>query len=372
LGDGLFYFPARNVFKFVDRLPEIFVFFFFVFFHIPLQSSSSNASWKSFWGRLSVNKLRTIIILLSAAFFVPILAQADNLWTSPGSFQITADSQPSAYELEFAKVSKKKHVEETPDTDQPSGTVFDDSQLFAQIYSGYDFSSLGDLASGTSAWINYGKSQGVATSGGANNSGILAGAQFGFHLNPTSSLSLDLGSVFTLSNGFTLTGSGSSLSQTLDPMLLSTSIDYTLDIVKNAGSHTYISVGAGWYHASVNYELSETSPATVLGQGTYTGDTIGGTLAIGEEVDLGGSFGFDFSVRGRYASFSRVSSNSGTSFDGGGTPASLAIVSSTFPGYNVLLPVSNAGIDANPGMARYAVLDYTGIDAKLGLSLYFN
>ncbi len=312
--------------------------------------------------------LTALILGLGLAGF----AQADNLAAATDSFQVSPASQPSAYESEFAKVTHKKRVEETPDTDQPSGTVFDDSKFFAQIYSGYDFSSLGDLASGTTAWINYGKSQAVATTGGANGSGVLAGALFGVRLNPTNSLSLDLGSVFTFSNGFTLTGPGNSISQTLDPLLLSASIDYTLDIVKNAGSHTYISVGAGWYHASVNYELAESSPASVLGQGTYTGDTIGGTLSIGEEVDLGNSFGLDFSVRGRYASFGRVSSNTGTSFSGGGTPDSLAISSTTFPGYNILLPVSNAGIDANPSLIRYAVLDYTGIDAKLGLSLYFN
>ncbi len=86
-------------------------------------------------------------------------------------------------------------------------------------------------------------------------------------------------------------------------------------------------------------------------------------LGLGaREIALGSSFGLDFSVKGRYASFSKVSDPNANSIDGTG-PSSLGM--DTTSGVTVLVPITDAGIAANPGTARDAVVDYSGIDAKV-------
>jgi hypothetical protein len=281
------------------------------------------------------------------------------------SFQVSSSTQPSAYNLEFAKATKKKHAVETEDTDQTTGSAFDDGMGFIQVYTGYDFSFLEDVVNGSNGWVQFGKSLGDATTGGGNNSGILAGAQFGLHLDPSNSLALDLGSVFTFGNNWTISTGGNTATQNLSPLLLSASLDYILDIVKQPGSHTYLTVGAGYYHTSVSDDVTGTG---ITYNGTFTGDTIGGTLAVGEEVALGSSVGLDFSVRGRYASFNKVSSSNANAINGTG-PSSLAMFTPT-PNTTVIVPVTDAGIAG--GLARDAVVDYSGIDAKVALDIYFN
>jgi hypothetical protein len=307
------------------------------------------------------------LIALMLGLGIGRFAKADSFSEATNSFQVAPTDQPSAYSLEFAKVSKKKQVEETPDTDQPSGTVFDNAGMFLQISSGYDFSLLEDITNGTSAWVKAVNASGGSVSGGGSNSGLLAGALWGFRLDPSSSVALDLGSVFTFGNGFKGSFVGGSVVQTTAPYLMSASLDYLLDIAKDKGSRIYLTVGAGWYHTIVDYNLNETTGIPFVG-GSFSGDTVGGTLGVGDQVDLGGSFGLDLSVKVRYANFNKVSSNNATNFDAPGK-SSLAIISS-MPPYQLLIPVSDAGIASSGGTIRDATVDYSGIDAKVALNLY--
>jgi hypothetical protein len=99
---------------------------------------------------------------------------------------------------------------------------------------------------------------------------------------------------------------------------------------------------------------------------------VGGIRGVGEELSLGGSFGLDVSIRGRYANFGKVSTDSlvqnGTSISSGG-PFSLATLE--LSGNTVIVPTSNSSVDASGGAAHYASLDFSGIDAKVALNLYF-
>jgi hypothetical protein len=295
-------------------------------------------------------------------------AQADNFSEITNSLQVAPTDQPSAYGLEFAKATKKIKATDEEKVSDVSSTVFDNSQSFLQIYSGLDFSFLEDVVNGSNGWVSGIKAEGGTASGGGNNFGVQAGALFGIHLDPVNSLALDLGSVFTFGNNWTGANGGTSDTENMGPMLYSASLDYILDIVKAPGARTYLTAGAGWYHAAVYESITGTNPTTVISQGTWTGDTLGGTLGIGEEVDLGGSLGLDISVKGRYASFSKVSSTSARAFDGTG-PSSLAILNTA--GVNVIVPVTDATIASSGGLARDAVIDYSGIDAKVALNLYF-
>jgi hypothetical protein len=294
------------------------------------------------------------------------LTQADSLYGNQDFLQVAPTTQPSAYGLEFAKLSKKKAIKETDNTDTPPATAFDDGKDFVQIYTGYDFSFLEDIVNGSNAWVSAAKSEGYTVTGGGNNSGIEAGALFGLRLDPSNSLALDLGGVFTFANNWTAASASNTTTQACSPELFSASLDYILDIVKNPGSHTYLTVGAGWYHASVSDDVQGGGTAY---SGTFTGDTIGGALGVGEEVALGSSVGLDFSVKARYASFGKVSSTSAKAAGSGSGSSSLAIVNES--GYSVLAPVYDSEIGPSTD-SRDAVVDYSGIDAKVALNIYFN
>jgi hypothetical protein len=243
--------------------------------------------------------------------------------------------------------------------------------MFVQVYSGLDFSFLEDITNGMKGWVDEVNAEGggASATGGGNNLGIQAGALWGFRLDKSNSLALDLASIFTFGNDVNATYAGGSGTIKTSPYLMSASLDYTLDIAKSKGGRTYITAGAGWYHTIVDYDFEETTSPTFLG-GSFSGDTIGGTLGVGEELSLGGSWGLDLSVKGRYANFNKVSADSATSFDGTG-PSSLAVTDALSPGHIILLPITNATLDSGVPNLHYATVDYSGIDAKVALNLYF-
>ncbi len=309
---------------------------------------------------------RTLIVLLGSA--VSGMLQAQSLNGDPSSLF----SNPRFYftgGMDFAKAAQMQ-VPETAALNEPI-PLFDSSRFFLEVYTGYDYSFLGDIVNGTKAWIPYANAVGDTGSASTNNSGILAGALFGLHLDKTSSLALDLGGVFPLGgNNWSVNGMGFQDSQTCDSILLDVSVDYRLNLLQSPGARTYVTAGAGWYHAIVSYTL--VSPSAPCG-GTFTGDTLGGTLGVGEEISLGPSVGLDVSVRGRYASFSQVSASSATALDGLDSSAtgasSLSIYN--YDQYPILVPTLNSYASANSSVIRNAMVDFSGIDATAAVAFYF-
>jgi hypothetical protein len=149
-------------------------------------------------------------------------------------------------------------------------------------------------------------------------------------------------------------------------------------VIQGDGNRTSLSLGAGWYHAIIDYTngLASGNPVTATNEinGAFTGDTIGGTVGLTEKVALGGSFGLNLSVQGRYARFAQVTASNLTNAAGQlqeTGPYSLAIV--TLNGYSILEPANRGVIDIaqSQGQARYAVVDYSGFDGELSFEFYF-
>lgn len=248
--------------------------------------------------------------------------------------------------------------------------LFDSAGPFMEAYTGYDYSFLGDIVKGTKAWVSYAKAAGYTGSAWTNNCGILAGALFGLRLDRTNSLALDLGGVFPqATNSWSMDVPLTVYGQNCSSTLLNALLDYKLNLIHSPGDHTYLTLGAGWYHAIVFNSLVYNNS---LKTGTYTGDILGGALGIGEEISFGGSFGLDIWVRGRYATFNQVSSPSANTVDSVG-PASMAMQTTTVGGdhYTLLLPYTNAYIAVNPSTLRNASVDFSGIDAHLAFAIYF-
>jgi hypothetical protein len=49
----------------------------------------------------------------------------------------------------------------------------------------------------------------------------------------------------------------------------------------------------------------------------------------------------------------------------------LLSIYTTSDGHNVLVPLANSTVDNSGGTARYASLDYSGVDATVAFHLYF-
>lgn len=310
-----------------------------------------------------MSRIGRIIALFILALGPTGFALAGSLDLPPAS----KDTSVAPYSLEgaqFAKATKPKVMKEVP---TQSANLFEDSGMWMQFYTGYDFSLMGDVASGTDAWAKYAKSLGDTVSGGGNNSGVMASYLWGFKLDKSNSLALDLGSVFTFPNNWAIQTTSGVFAQNLGPYFLSASLDYILDIAQGPGNRLYLTAGLGYYHGVVDYTLNAISQST---SGSFTGDTIGGTLGVGQEMDLGNSFGLDCSIRLRYASFGRMSTDHVLSTSGP-TPGTYSLAIATQAGYGLIIPDTNGGIDGSAGAERYAGLDYSGIDAKVALNFYF-
>jgi hypothetical protein len=251
-------------------------------------------------------------------------------------------------------------------------TVFDSPQIFFQLYGGWDYSMLEDITNGTNSWLYYAKVfyPNVSTKGtGGQNNGIQAGAMLGFHLNACNSFAIEFSDVQTFDSDWS-DNIGQGEKQVLTPMMTGYSLDYTLDVLREGDTRAYFTLGGGYYQATVKDSLNQGGGSS---GGTFTANTWGGTFGFGSEIYLGGPFSLDVALKGRYAEFPKVSTNSATPWTGvGGNtrgPYSLALYN--LNGYQVLVPLATSAIDNNGGMARYASLDYSGLDATVALHLYF-
>ena len=189
-----------------------------------------------------MEKLKVVSAILALCLSLPALTQADSL--SQDATGISPDPQPSLYGMQFAKASQAKHS--VSDMTDKTLSLFEDSGMWVQVYTGYDFSFMGDVASGTNDYKKFGDGLGYTTAGGGNNSGILAGFLWGFRLDRSNSLALDLGNIINFGNNWTATKGTDVFTQKLDPYTFSASLDYALDIAKSKNSRTYLTVGAGW------------------------------------------------------------------------------------------------------------------------------
>ncbi len=268
--------------------------------------------------------------------------------------------------LLYAKLIKPSHHVEEKSV--PNANLLDQSGTFVEIYSGYDYAMLGDIGNGFTNFKNYLSGPGTVLTGGVQNSGVKAGVRYGLHLDSSSSLALNLGTVMTLPSSLSET-MGSTVVYNLNvvPQLYSVTLEYSLNLMQDPGSRTYVRVGGGFYHAAVGYDFV----GEIGFGGTYTADNVGGTLDLGEEIALGSNFGLNFSAEGRYVTFSQLSSNNGANYEGGSQPSSLALVQLGASSPWILLPLSNAYINANPSYMKNAGLDYSGLGVNASVEYHF-
>jgi hypothetical protein len=180
-----------------------------------------------------VKKGKVFSAVLFSVLMLPLGVLAGN--PSQDATGVSSD-QPSLYGMQFAKAKRAKAS--MGDMMDKTVSLFEDSGMFVQVYTGYDFSFMGDVAKGTNGYKKYAEDLGYTTTGRDNNSGILASALWGFRLDKSNSLALDLGSVVNFGNNWTATQGTTVVTQDISPYLFSASLDYILNVVKSKISRT--------------------------------------------------------------------------------------------------------------------------------------
>jgi len=265
----------------------------------------------------------------------------------------------------MADATKTKATEAATPEVQADVVLDKASGIDVKLYSGADYSFLGDLVNGTKGFSKYINDNGGDTTAWTGNWGWVSGMDLGLALDPSNRLSIGFEDVLTRSQNISGTDGTGGLGGAVTPGMINATLNYELSMTEGKGTRTTFSIGAGYYHAFVDYALGVD---TQNGYGTFTGDTLGGTLGVGQDWSMGGGFDFGLSAKGRYAVFDKVTASqfNEASF---ALPYALAMVS--IPGEpDVLLPKSTAAIDSTSTL-RYAKLDYSGVDVTASLTLHF-
>ncbi len=261
-------------------------------------------------------------------------------------------------------VASKATVVATPEV-QMDVVLDKDSGLDMSLYSGADYSFLGDFVNGTKGFAKYITDNGGEVSSWTGNWGWLSGLDLGLALDPSNRLSVSFEDVLTRSQNISGTDGTNGLGGAVTPGMVNATLNYKLSMSEGKGTRTSVSLGAGYYHAFVDYALGV---GTQDGYGTFTGDTVGGTLGVSQDWSMGGGFDLGLSAKGRYAVFDKVTA---TQFHEASFTLPYAMAMVSIPGEpDVLLPKSTAVIDSDPTM-RYAKLDYSGVDVTVALNFHF-
>lgn len=255
---------------------------------------------------------------------------------------------------------------------------------WVQISLGYNYAFFSDLNQGSMNMANYTQALNAMSSAITNassiqtgNSGIQETVELGFQLDKESALCLKAENDLSQSIGWLRTeGVTVAESFKVDPLLWGASLNFEHSLFRSKWGRTFFTVGGGWYFADFNatdYDANTLQTTTAA----FTGNTFGGTLGLGQQIELGGAFDLEFSIEGRWLAFNSLSSAStpGPNFAPG--PYSLVIVKSENFGSgfssntDYLLWTSQQFISGHPDDYRLAVADYSGISGVFSLRYSF-
>jgi len=260
--------------------------------------------------------------------------------------------------------SKKKPVTKS----RPSSSG---AKAWLNFYSGYDHALMGDVQEGLKDWEGVFEANGGTGSTSTGGSGFLAGVELGIPLDEDNAFSFQVETVLYRTQSVICNyNMGTEFGDIfLHPSFTDLSLNYDLRIAGVGGNGTHLLLGAGYYIAVMDYMASESLVFGAQYETKLTGDTLGGTLGLAQDFDLGGGVGLRLGVKGRVATIERMTSRSIRAM-GSNYPAELALArdSSGDPDYALLAPQEVDDIDASPAI-DYVVLDLSGFQATLNLEV---
>jgi hypothetical protein len=235
---------------------------------------------------------------------------------------------------------------------------------------GVDYAMMGDVINGIKVWQSAVQSGGTPNTLSAGNLGLQGIAEVGLNLDPDNAFSIELQQITPQTEAVNYTDSGNNYTISVAPVLDSISLNYYRTLFQGGAFRTFAVIGGGWYHAQVNYFDGEPGSADAS-SATFTGDILGGSLEVGEEVAVNDNVFFGLNVKGILATFSQVTANS---FIDNGQPATnnppyaLGII--TAPG--ILTGALDAySVPFASSTLRYAIVDFSGLSANVVLAYHF-
>ena len=253
---------------------------------------------------------------------------------------------------------------------------------------GYDYSFFSDLNTSAKNYSNFLQFNvpppNISSSTKAGNGGVRTGLELGFKMDGENGFSLNLENVLSQGIGWTQLNSGTVVgSFNITPDLMSATLSYDRVLFKQNWGEAHFSLGGGLFHAAVAASYYDSN----VGQtntGTFTGDILGGTLGVGQVINLGNSFEIECSVKVRLATFSELTATTLTPNNNfypgpyrlvviqnenlkGAQGQSLGLTSNT----DYLLYTPQQLMDLHPEAYRLAVVDYSGISGDISLRYYF-
>ena len=197
-------------------------------------------------------------------------------------------AQAGPAELLQVASASRSHDAGDPGGSTYSADVFSSNGLFARFYAGYDYALLGDLTNAIQQTGAYYKSLGGGVTAGTttDNSGVLMGAEWGQRMGDGTEISLAAEFVSSQSDIFGQFNPNSSSGESVGPNLLDVTVRYAFTLAQGGGNHTAFYLGGGWYHTIVDFNSTLTQNGTPQpdASGAFTGDTLGATAGLREEV----------------------------------------------------------------------------------------
>ncbi len=232
------------------------------------------------------------------------------------------------------------------------------------LHVGVAYATLGDLPGAATAFEkSYPSTASYTTSASVNNIGVLLGLEGGLALDPENAISASIdGALFGgyQDSGLSTTDLTQGGTDTLSPTMIAAQLNYYHYFLMG-NSRLILGLGAGVYGTMLN--VDSVANGQTLISGNLNGYGFGGTLNLGWETILGGSFTLNIFAQARFATTSNIQGNE-TDSAGNSQQVGLATNSTGFLYY---LPLSEIG---NNG-TRWANIDYTGGDLGIALSLRY-
>jgi hypothetical protein len=237
---------------------------------------------------------------------------------------------------------------------------------------GADYALMGDVISGMKAWQAVFQSAGISSTLSVSNWGWQGQFEAGLNLDQDNALSIEIHQIYCPTESITRGLGSGNYTYSVAPTLDDVTLNYYRTLFKGGGFRTYAVIGGGYYHTDVNY-YGGTGGLANGESATFTGDILGGSLGIGEEMQISRNVSLGLDFKGLLAAFGQVTSNSLNGYGqvtSAHAPYALGI--SNAPGYD---PIRGTIIDYSVPFAgqdlRYAVVDFSGFTTNLSLVYHF-
>jgi hypothetical protein len=230
-----------------------------------------------------------------------------------------------------------------------------------QLRAGGIVAGLGDLKTSADTFPDV-WNEGVTSEAKADGMGFLVGVEGGYALDRENSLGLSIDGGFFGGYTATATDGFDEYKESYVPTMVGVGFNYYHYFLMGT-SRIQLGGGPGFYLTML--KVSETFNGENWANGNMSGLGFGGTLNLGWEMAVSEMISINVNLRGRYASTSNIKADA-QSTTTGEDMGEIGFV--MYPGGHAgIAPVSAIGADG----IRWANVDYTGVDADLGLTIHY-